>query len=208
MHVDQSTLAQRRLAQAFYLEGTLSIFVTGQTAVAGCALRVDRLLPPTEPPQFAVVQQRLAGIYTEAATTYTISRLFSLRDCPRTVVLHHAEGKDTLSVVDIGSQTASSYFADTVLPIPYVFPPSALQNARAEEIATGYSAAFDFAEALREALCALDTVEKDALDSYPRSVRVLEIGVEEGGVANFRHLFVRVQRRTAAPPTISGERSE
>lgn len=194
MYLAERGLAQRRLAQAFYLDGTLAVFATGTLASAGFEAGIERVELPGAPPQFAVVQRPLAGIYPEAPTPYTVSRLFAASVCPQTVTVSHAGGRDVLAVLDVRGQDAiGGPMVAGDVPIPYVFPPSAARSSLPADMATGYSERFDFAEALREALRALPPIQ-ERHEAYPRSIRIVEVGIEEGGVANFRHLFVRVQR--------------
>lgn len=194
-------LAQRRLVQAFFLDGTLALFATGQLPLPGYAVGIQRLTPRTDPPQFAIVQHRIAGLGTAAATAYTVSRLFAVAACPASVVVHHGAGRDSVCVADIRGDCSLAHAVTAGdIPIPYVFPPSCVDRSQAHESAVGYSVRFDFAEALREAVAALPPVEPTYAE-YPQSVRVMEIGVETGGVANFHHLFVRVQRHP--DPTVS-----
>lgn len=206
MTLDNRELAHRTLAQAFYLDGTLAVFVTGTLARPGYEVRIERLSPPMDPVQFAVVQRRIGGIFPEATNQYAVSGLFAMASYPRVVVVNHADGKDTVVAVDVRSEGAppdSPHRPDVAvgaadvpgatLPLPYVFPPSATRSSRRTGTATGYSSAFDFGEALREAIAGLPPSVRP-LSEYPRTVRVVEVGIEEGGVANFSHLYVRVRR--------------
>lgn len=197
MRAEEDEHAHRRLIQAFYLDGTLAIFATGQVPVPCYEVRIERILPATDPPQFAVIQRKLAGIYPQAATPYAISCLFGVSSCPRLVSVSHAEGRDTVTVYDVRGDNTLPTTVEGV-PIPYVFPPSASHGDRNDNCATGYSAALDFKEALSEAVRALPAVD-DPFSDYPRTIRIVDVGIEEGGVAKFHHLFVRVQRRTAVP---------
>ena len=198
MYRAESEFAQRRLVQAFYLDGTLAVFATGNLPSGGFEAGIERSWLPGGVLQFAVFQRRLPGIYPETITPYTVSRLFATSPCPATVAVLHSAGRDVVEVIGIrrGGPMGEAVVTGDV-PIPYVFPPSATQGASHANTATGYSERFDFAEALREAVCALPPVEK-CYDAYVRSICIVEVGIEEGGIANFRHLFVRVQRR--APP--------
>ncbi len=193
MQRDGCELAHRRLVQAFYFDGTLSVFATGHVPVPGYEVRIARVAVHAEPPQFAIVQRRLAGIYPETPTPFTISCLFAMGTCPRQITVSHAEGKDAVTVFDVRDENTLPATAAGTLPIPYVFPPSASRSVRNEGMATGYSATLDFNEALSEAIRGLPPIA-DSIAEYPRTIRVVEVGIEEGGVANFHHLFVRVQR--------------
>ena len=199
MYPVERAFAHRRLVQAFYLDGTMAMFATGHLPSAGFEAGIERLDLPVNAPQFAVVQRRLPGIYPETTTPYTVSRLFATGACPETVAVSHAGGRDVVAVVDIRSEgTEGESVLGSGLRVPYVFPPSATRGAAGSEMATGYSERFDFSDALREALFALPPID-NRFDVYPRSIRIVEVGIEEGGIANFRHLFVRVQR--CSPPS-------
>ena len=69
--------------------------------------------------------------------------------------------------------------------------------------AVGYSQAFSFEEALRNAIESLPAVPTPHPDSVDR-IKVVETGVERGGLAGFNRIFVRVRRVTPAPGRASG----
>lgn len=189
------TLATRKLIQAFFHNGTLAIFATGVAPTPCHAVTVQRALVTVEPLQFMLVQCRRAGICSDAMTPYTVSQLFAIGTYHPAVIVAHAGGSDDVVVEHIREycpqQRMSSLGGE--MPVPYVFPPSAAHNSGADGIATGYSTAFDFGDALREAIAALPPNPH----VYPNqliTVTVLEVGAELGGIAGFHHLFVRVRR--------------
>jgi len=69
--------------------------------------------------------------------------------------------------------------------------------------ATGYSQAFSFEEALRNAIESLPAVPTPHPD-YIKRIKVVETGVERGGIAGFNRIFVRVRRITSAPRSVRG----
>lgn len=192
-------LADRRVVQAFYLEGTLAIFATGQTESPHHEVAIERGTPSLEAPRFVLTRRRASGFRSESVIPYSVSRLFALPCCPASVVIEHAAGRDSVSVVDLRLHTEPGHAAPV---IPYIFPPSATRGAQAQGIATGYSTQLDFRQALQEAIQALPPL-KDESDLVPKTIRVVEVGVEEGGVACFHHLFVRVRREQQAPHAIA-----
>lgn len=69
--------------------------------------------------------------------------------------------------------------------------------------ATGYSQAFSFEEALRDAVDALSKVPAPHPDTLDR-FKVMEIGVERGGIAGFNRIFVRVRHKAREPRRVRG----
>jgi hypothetical protein len=61
--------------------------------------------------------------------------------------------------------------------------------------ATGFSANRSFDEAFANAVASLPPFQPTTPDALDR-IEVLEIGALFGGIAGFRHLFVRVCRRS------------
>ncbi len=184
-------LAHRKLVQAFYHNGTLAIFATGEVPTPCHEVTIERALIAVEPPQFSLAQCRRAGICSEVATPYTVSQLFAIGAYRKTIVAVQDEVL-VEHVREYHSQGQMNALSGE-LPIPYVFPPSTARNSPAEGIATGYSRSLDFSEALREAIAALPPVARPYPDQMSL-ITVLEVGAELGGIAGFHHLFVRVRR--------------
>jgi len=189
------SLAQRKLVQAFFHNGTLAIFATGSVPTPCHEVTITRALVTVEPPQFMLAQCRRAGICSEVVTPYTVSQLFAIGTYHPAVVVTHVDGQDEVVVEHIREYQLQERMSSLggEVPVPYVFPPSAVRNSSADGISTGYSTMFDFSEALREAIAALPPnphVYPDQLTA----VTVLEVGAELGGIAGFHHLFVRVRR--------------
>jgi hypothetical protein len=196
MRSNACSLAQRKLVQAFFHNGTLAIFATGTVPTPCHDVTVQRALVTVEPPQFMLVQCRRAGICSDALTPYTVSQLFAIGTYRPAVIITHAGGSDDVIVEHIREYRPQERVGALggEMPVPYVFPPSAARNSSADGIATGYSTAFNFGDALREAIAALPPnphVYPDQLTT----VTVLEVGAELGGIAGFHHLFVRVRRQ-------------
>lgn len=183
------------MVQAFYHNGTLAIFATGTVPTPCHGVTIKRALVTVEPPQFTLVQCRRPGICSDVATPYTVSQLFAIGTYRPVVVVAHAGGQDEVAVEHVREYQPQGQMSPLggEVPVPYVFPPSTARNSNADGIATGYSARFDFGDALREAIAALPPnphIYPDQLST----VTVLEVGAELGGIAGFHHLFVRVRR--------------
>jgi len=187
------TLAKRRLIQAFFQNGTLALFATGEVPSACHTVILEQGQPGIEPPHFSLLQYRRTGMCSESATPYTVSRLFSMGEYHSVIQVTHADGADELSVEFIRERPPSgSSERDEDMPVPYVLPPSS-RAVGDTSTATGYSERFDFTEALQHAIAALPP----AVEPYPDQlsvITVVDVGVELGGIAGFRHLFVRVRR--------------
>lgn len=187
------SLAQRKLVQAFYHNGTLAIFATGNVPTPCHQVTITRALVTIEPPQFTLVQCRRGGICSDVVTPYTVSQLFAIGTYQPVVAVAHAGGQDAVAVEHIREYQPQGQMNSLGgdVPIPYVFPPSTARNS--DGIATGYSTAFDFGEALREAIAALPPLPQAYPDQLT-AITVVEVGAELGGIAGFHHLFVRVRR--------------
>ena len=191
------TLAKRKLVQAFFQNGTLALFATGEVPSACHTVIIEHGQPGIEPPHFSILQYRRTGMCSESATSYTVSRLFSMGGYHPVIRVTHADGVDEVAVEFIRErQPSKSGEADKDTPVPYVLPPSSGVAAGDTSTATGYSERFDFTEALRHAISALPPAEEPYPDQLS-VITVVDVGVELGGIAGFRHLFVRVRR--AAP---------
>jgi hypothetical protein len=195
MLADVCGLAQRKLIQAFFHNGTLAIFATGTVPTPCHEVTIQRALVPIEPPQFTLAQCRRTGICSEVVTPYTVSHLFAIGTYHPVVAVVHAGGQDDVAVEHIRDYHPQGQMNPLggEVPVPYVFPPSTARNSSTDGIASGYSTRFDFSEALREAVAALPPPPHPYPDQLT-TVTVLEIGAELGGIAGFHHLFVRVRR--------------
>jgi len=69
-------------------------------------------------------------------------------------------------------------------------------NKKTEAI--GYSLSFSFEEALRNAVESLPPLPEVPTDPTER-IKVMEMGVERGGIAGFNRIFVRVLRVVKEP---------
>jgi hypothetical protein len=195
MLLNVCSLAQRKLVQAFFHNGTLALFATGSVPTTCHAVTITRAPVTVDPPQFTLIQCRRSGICSEVVTPYTVSQLFAVGTYRPLVIVTHADGLDEVAVEHIReyhSQGELNALGAAVL-VPYVFPPSTARNSSADGIATGYSNAFDFGEAVREAIAALPPPAQPYQDQLS-SITVVEVGAELGGIAGFQHLFVRVRR--------------
>lgn len=189
------SLAQRKLIQAFYHNGTLALFATGTAPTPCHEVTFKRGLVTVAPPQFSLIQCRRAGICSDVASPYTVSQLFAIGAYRPVVIVVHSGGQDEVAVEHIRDYhpQGPTHPQGAGLPVPYVFPPSTARNSSADGTATGYSTSFDFSEALREAIAALPPTPHPYPDQLT-TVAVLEVGAEIGGIAGFHHLFVRVRR--------------
>ena len=199
MLLNACSLAQRKLVQAFYHNGTLAMFATGSVPTPCHAVTITRALLAVDPPQFALVQCRRGGICSEVVTAYTVSQLFAIGTYRPVVAVTHAGGQDNVAVEHIREYHSHGQMSPLggEVPLPYVFPPSTARKSSTDGSATGYSSTFDFGEAMREAIAALPLPQQPYQDQLT-SITVVEVGAEFGGIAGFQHLFVRVRREPDA----------
>jgi hypothetical protein len=77
---------------------------------------------------------------------------------------------------------------------------SPYSNSKKAE-ATGFSQSFSFEEALRNAIESLPALPGIPTDPMER-IKVMETGVERGGIASFNRIFVRVRHITPVPKRV------
>lgn len=203
------SLATVKEARAYWVAGALTVQIAGETPDPCYFVDVERNLLQVEPPEFVAKWRRTSEFCPEVLTPYEQQRIFSVAEKPATVRLHHADGVLDVSVEGIAQRSEEFAAVDSVerisAPEQTVAEPSAVSpQPRAMdagsfegEVATGYSKAWDFAEAFRNAI---DNLPKDpepaAFPDQLTTYEVVSVGAVFGGIAGFDDLWVEARRRS------------
>lgn len=189
------SLAQVNEARAFWFDFHLLLWVTGEAPNPCYEVDLDQSLLDVEPPSFVARWRRLPGICPEVITPFSYRETFKIGAQREQVVLHHGGGSLTVQVEDYAPDRAPQSLDQAPQGESFVLSNTAdpLTGAvlPADE-AVGYSDAWDFGEAFREAARALPPRRPDVSDWLSR-YEVVSIGAEIGGIAGLRRLFVRVR---------------
>jgi hypothetical protein len=171
------SLAHVGEARAFQFADYLSIQIAGRMPDPCRSVDIARSLLTIEPPEFIARWYSYEGPCPDVETPYAYQEVFHVGGKRETVKLHHEGGVMEISVDDHAEQ------------------PILVQQARdmdkARE-ATGYSDAFDFAEAFREAIDHLPD-QGAGIPDWLSTYVVVEVGAEIGGIAGFNRMYVRVR---------------
>lgn len=185
MAIFDTELAQVDQARAYHIGEYLLLRVAGELPTACHQPFLQRSLLTVEPPAFG------AGAYIHPnmrcalqMTPYEHQDVFRIGPKRDTVVLHHAEGEMSVEVEELTPRDDGAGLAATgvVLPDQPVERPEAV----------GYSAGYDFGEALRDAIGKLPPQCPDVPD-WLSTYTVVSTRVEVGGIAGFNRLAVTVQ---------------
>lgn len=175
----QCELASRRSIRAFYLREFLLIVAEGDLPTPCYEVEIEQNLLTVEPPEFVLKRCYTGGFCPEVITPYKESKMFHRRSRPQQIVVHHADGSDTVEVENLGE---GSPLQDSLI---------ASSKPGGDE-AIGRSRNLSFDEAFADALRNLPP-----LDPHPDQMDVVivdEIRGEFGGIAGFRDLVVKVRR--------------
>jgi hypothetical protein len=188
--VDTTTgwqLAQRTRIQAFRAGRYVLLLAEGRVPDPGFEVDVQRSPLRIFPQQYNLVQRRRPGFFPAVFVTYRYAEVVLFPAEAPTVVVHHADGSDSVDVEEAGEDLAG--FTAVVSD-----GPSGAHSAAAE--AVGSSAGMSFDEAFADAVANLPPFEPPFPDATDRVV-VADTGALFGGIAGLHHLFVRVRRVTA-----------
>ena len=114
-------------------------------------------------------------------TPYAYQEVFFIGGKRETVRLYHADGDIQVPVQDL-TQELDENSARAELALGH--PPSE---------ATGYSDAWDLAEAFRDAIGKLPPGPGANIPDWLYTYEVTSIGAEIGGIAGFNHMYVKVR---------------
>lgn len=198
-----SGLAQVKSARAFHLDGQLIIVAKGDKPNPCYAVTIERSFLTIHPPQYLVRACIDTGqICMQVVTPYRTANLFASGPV-KEITLKTAGGDVRVEVQEIGADkhriTAAG--GDHV-PFPYAQQLNLskliegelelLPGAPEPREATGYSDAFSFDEAFRDALANLPPSQRQYPDQLV-TVTVSNVGALFGGIAGFNKMFVRVR---------------
>jgi hypothetical protein len=172
--------------RAFWVGSGVTVVARGQLPSPCWRARLEESDLTVWPPEFLLLRCAEEQICPEVVVPYTISRHMPLATSPVSVKVHHAEGSDEIPVEDDPTD-----YRRISLPL------AAAEQGSFDE-ATGLSEAMSFDEAFRNALNALPKWGPASPDDMT-VVQVVEVGAWFGGLAGFRHLFMRVRRPKRAP---------
>jgi hypothetical protein len=171
----------------------VSICIMGEVPNPCYVVDIERNLLTMEPPEFiARWYARQDVACPDVVTPYEYQEVFHVGEKRETVKLHHAGGVLDIPVEDSAQQPEEPDSSAPGIRTPPPPPPSPYE-------AIGYSDAFDFAEAFRDAISKLPDQGggiPDWLDEY----KVVDIGAEIGGIAHLNRMYVRVRTVRSWPP--------
>ncbi|HEX6095394.1 MAG TPA: hypothetical protein VF432_03635 [Thermoanaerobaculia bacterium] len=162
-------------AEAYYIGGHLVLVVSGDKPTPCYEVRIDNSLD-VEPPTFLVQWRQTGGLCPAVVTPYRKVGIFFIGSYREKVNVVSAEGTKSIAVKKL---------------------PLAREGAVAEaakkagitaRTATGYSAAFSFEEAFRNAIAQLPPLYPDELQHFV----VTETGAFAGSIAGIQELYVTV----------------
>jgi hypothetical protein len=174
------SLAQVEEAKAYYFADHLLLTIMGQKPDPCHSVDIEKSLLTIEPPEFIAKWYAHPGPCVDVVTPYAYQEVFFIGGMPETVKLHHADGDFQVPVQDLTQELVEDP-ARAELALGY----------RLGE-ATGYSDAFDFAEAFRDAISLLPDRGVDIPD-WLYTYEVTSIGAEIGGIAGFNRMYVKVR---------------
>jgi hypothetical protein len=171
-------------ARAHRFADILVIQIAGETPDPSFSVDVERNLLEAEPLEFIAKWYREPLPCPQVVTPYEFHKAFRVGGERWPVRLHHAGGALDVSVNDIVEQdlpaelrVSEAGMAGLSHPLP---------------VATGYSEAYDFAEAFRDAVGRLPD-RGAGIPDWLETYKVVSIGAEIGGIAGFNHMYVMVQ---------------
>jgi hypothetical protein len=181
-------LAAVQVAHAFHSGDYVSMHIAGDLPDPCHVVDIERNLLTIEPPEFIARWYRPQPLgCPRVVTPYAYQEVFHVGEKPETVRLHHAEGVLDIPVEDPAEhpeeQVSSPPVARTTILAPAFLRPSE---------AIGYSDAFDFAEAFRDAIGQLPD-QGAGIPDWLSAYEVVSIGAEIGGIAGFNRMYVRVR---------------
>jgi hypothetical protein len=174
------SLAHVEEARAYYFADHVLLTITGQKPDPCHIVDIEKSLLTVEPPGFIARWYAYPGFCPEVITPYAYQEVFFIGMKRETVKLYHADGDVEVEVQDLTQELeAGSARAELVL------------GGQPGE-ATGYSNAFDFTEAFRDAIDKLSD-QGPGIQDWLYTYEVTSIGAEIGGIAGFNHMYVKVR---------------
>lgn len=184
-------LAKREWIRAYWQRGQLLLVARGTVPEPCYEVGIDRNVLTDSPTEFILYRWRTALVCPDVVVPFTTFESFPLETQPDSVVVHHEDGRDDLTIND---DESPSFAAAELTPL------RALAGGEAEGFyeATGMSATMSFDEAFSDAVSRLPEWPPSMPDELS-TVTVSEIGAWFGGIAGFHHLVVTVRRPVGGP---------
>jgi hypothetical protein len=173
------SLAHVEEARAYYFADHLLLTIIGQMPDPCHVVDLEKSLLTVEPPAFIARWYVQPGPCPDVVTPYAYQEVFFIGVKRDTVKLYHADGDLQVPVQDLTQVLEDSARAEF-----------ALGDQPSE--ATGYSDAFDFAEAFRDAIRQIPD-RGYGIPDWLYTYEVTSIGAEIGGIAGFNRMYVKVR---------------
>jgi hypothetical protein len=173
---DDCVLATRTKVDAYWSGTDTVVVAEGTLPDPGSSAFLQHNPLDTPTPEFFLWRCPAPGYWAPDPTPFVKSGSFAVPEAA-TVVVHHAEGKDEVTVKG-----------------PDQLPPRDRRSPGMGDEAVGYSDSLSFDEAFADAVAHLGGVGNPDPDDG-LSVAVTDIGAEFGGPLGARRLVVKVQRR-------------
>jgi hypothetical protein len=185
--------AETESIDAFYHAGVLFITAMGSKPNSCYEVDIERLPIRIFPPQYAV-RWREKPCGDEREVHYRVLETF-VAPASETVTVHDASGPRDVPVrmldfhPGLGPDPVSPAAGTAML---HASRPGAADAE--QETSTGYSASWDFGEALRRAVEGLPKRPTPGMTDELFRWEVVSSGAVKGGFAGFHHLYVTVRR--------------
>lgn len=183
--------AETESIDAFYHAGALFITATGRKP--NPCYQVDLVQLPIRifPPQYAV-RWREVPCGDTGEVQYRVMENFAA-PASETITVHDASGPHEVPVRKLDFHPGLG--PDPASPVPGAAMLHAAGGTEAAlETSTGYSASWDFGEALRSAVEGLPSQRTPGMADEMFRWEVVSSGAVVGGFAGFHHLYVTVRR--------------
>lgn len=189
--------ARTESIRAFYMGRRIFIVASGRKPTPCHEVDIERLSIFIHPAQYGV-RWRQEGFCIEVETPYRVMESFPSAENPGTITVHNADGPQHVPVEERVFDPHPGLGPDPAGPAG-VAALTALagdvgERAAADDTATGYSAAWDFGEALQDAIDSFPPAPPSGIADELFNFRVVASGALIGGFAGFHHLYVTVRR--------------
>ncbi|HEX8276780.1 MAG TPA: hypothetical protein VF615_29340 [Longimicrobiaceae bacterium] len=187
--------ARTESIRAFYMARRIFIVASGRKPTPCHEVDVERLSIFIHPAQYGV-RWRQEGPCIEVETAYRVMESFPSPENPGTITVHNADGPQDVPVEEREWDPHPGLGPDPAGPagVAALAGGEAGGRGAADDTATGYSAAWDFGEALQDAIDSLPEAPPSGIADELFDFRVVASGAVIGGFPGFHHLYVTVRR--------------
>ncbi len=204
MAADDFSLAHVQQAKAYQVGEFVLLRIAGDLPTPCHVVDIERSLLTVEPPAFIARWTLPPNIRCiQVVTPYEYEDAFRIGAARPEIRLHHADGDQLVPVEDLTPAVGQA--PERYPSAPGVTPATPTDDATGMEAvdvlqdvlggpaeAVGFSRAFDFGEALRDAIEKLPS-RGGSIPDWLSRYEVVSSGAEIGGIAGFNHLYVRVR---------------